>query len=72
VFPYNIVAYCSICRVDCKFARNKKNIIVCPALCLLLRALIFLHVLVEENRGAVNNNAISLSLVKIQRKIQQK
>jgi hypothetical protein len=25
VFPYNIFAYCSICRVDCKFARNKKN-----------------------------------------------
>jgi hypothetical protein len=24
VFPYNIFAYCSICRVDCKFARNKK------------------------------------------------
>jgi hypothetical protein len=23
VFPYNIFAYCSICRVDCKFARNK-------------------------------------------------
>jgi hypothetical protein len=28
VFPYNIFAYCSICRVDCKFARNKKKIIV--------------------------------------------
>jgi hypothetical protein len=26
VFPYNIFAYCSICRVDCKFARNKKKI----------------------------------------------
>jgi hypothetical protein len=26
VFPYNIFAYCSICRVDCKFARNKKNL----------------------------------------------
>jgi hypothetical protein len=25
VFPYNIFTYCSICRVDCKFARNKKN-----------------------------------------------
>jgi hypothetical protein len=25
VFPYNIFAYCSICRVDCKFARNKKK-----------------------------------------------
>jgi hypothetical protein len=28
VFPYNIFAYCSICRVECKFARNniiKKN-----------------------------------------------
>jgi hypothetical protein len=24
-FPYNIFAYCSICRVDCKFARNKKK-----------------------------------------------
>jgi Zn-finger protein len=23
VFPYNIFTYCSICRVDCKFARNK-------------------------------------------------
>jgi hypothetical protein len=23
MFPYNIFAYCSICRVDCKFARNK-------------------------------------------------
>jgi hypothetical protein len=22
VFPYNIFAYCSICRVDCKFAIN--------------------------------------------------
>jgi hypothetical protein len=22
---YNIFAYCSICRVDCKFARGKKN-----------------------------------------------
>jgi hypothetical protein len=30
VFPYNIFAYCSICRVDCKFARNKikKNVCV--------------------------------------------
>jgi hypothetical protein len=27
VFPYNIFAYCSICRVDCKFARNKKKYI---------------------------------------------
>jgi hypothetical protein len=27
VFPYNIFAYCSICRVDCKFARNKKNVL---------------------------------------------
>jgi hypothetical protein len=26
VFTYNIFAYCSICRVDCKFARNKKNV----------------------------------------------
>jgi hypothetical protein len=25
VFPYNIFAYCSICRVDCKFARNTKK-----------------------------------------------
>jgi hypothetical protein len=25
VFPYNIFAYCSICSVDCKFARHKKN-----------------------------------------------
>jgi hypothetical protein len=25
VFPYNIFAYCSICRVDCKFARKKKD-----------------------------------------------
>jgi hypothetical protein len=25
VFPYNIFAYCSICRVDSKFARNKKK-----------------------------------------------
>jgi hypothetical protein len=25
VFPYNIFAYCSIFRVDCKFARNKKK-----------------------------------------------
>jgi hypothetical protein len=25
VFPYNIFAYCSICRIDCKFARNKKK-----------------------------------------------
>jgi hypothetical protein len=25
VLPYNIFAYCSICRVDCKFARNKKK-----------------------------------------------
>jgi hypothetical protein len=25
VFPYNIFAYCSICRVDCKFARKKKE-----------------------------------------------
>jgi hypothetical protein len=23
VFPYDIFAYCSICGVDCKFARNK-------------------------------------------------
>jgi hypothetical protein len=23
VFPYNIFAYCSICRVDCKFVRKK-------------------------------------------------
>jgi hypothetical protein len=22
VFPYNIFSYCSICGVDCKFARN--------------------------------------------------
>jgi hypothetical protein len=28
VFPYDIFAYCSICRVDCKFARNKKNIYI--------------------------------------------
>jgi hypothetical protein len=30
VFPYNIFAYCSICRVDCKFARNnnKKKILM--------------------------------------------
>jgi hypothetical protein len=27
VFPYNVFAYCSICRVDCKFARNKKKMI---------------------------------------------
>jgi hypothetical protein len=27
VFPYNIFAYCSLCRVDCKFARNKKKYI---------------------------------------------
>jgi hypothetical protein len=26
VFPYNIFIYCSICRVDCKFARNKKKL----------------------------------------------
>jgi hypothetical protein len=26
VFPYNIFTYCSICRVDCKFAK-KKNIV---------------------------------------------
>jgi hypothetical protein len=26
VFPSNIFAYCSICKVDCKFARNKKNL----------------------------------------------
>jgi hypothetical protein len=25
VFPYNVFAYCSICRVDYKFARNKKK-----------------------------------------------
>jgi hypothetical protein len=25
VFPYNVFAYCFICRVDCKFARNKKK-----------------------------------------------
>jgi hypothetical protein len=25
VFPYNIFAYCSICRVDCKFARKKNE-----------------------------------------------
>jgi hypothetical protein len=25
VFHYNIFAYCSICRVDCKFTRNKKK-----------------------------------------------
>jgi hypothetical protein len=25
LFPYNIFAYYSICRVDCKFARNKKK-----------------------------------------------
>jgi hypothetical protein len=25
VFPYNIFAYCSICRVDCKFARNNNK-----------------------------------------------
>jgi hypothetical protein len=25
MFPYNIFTYCSICRVDCKFARNKKK-----------------------------------------------
>jgi hypothetical protein len=31
VLPYNIFAYCSICRVDCKFARNKKKYAVgCP------------------------------------------
>jgi hypothetical protein len=24
-FPYNIFPYCSICRVDCKFARNRKK-----------------------------------------------
>jgi hypothetical protein len=24
VFPYNIFTYCSVCRVDCKFARTKK------------------------------------------------
>jgi hypothetical protein len=31
VFPYNIFTYCSICRVDCKFERNKikKNPLVC-------------------------------------------
>jgi hypothetical protein len=36
VFPYNIFAYCSICRVDCKFARNKKKISsqLCRTLCL--------------------------------------
>jgi hypothetical protein len=28
VFPYNIFAYCSICRVDCKFARKKNFKIV--------------------------------------------
>jgi hypothetical protein len=30
VFPYNIFAYCSICRVDGKFARNKykKNFVI--------------------------------------------
>jgi hypothetical protein len=34
VFPYNIFAYCSICRVDCKFARNKitKNYSSCQPL----------------------------------------
>jgi hypothetical protein len=26
VFPYNIFAYCSICRVDCKFAEIKKKL----------------------------------------------
>jgi hypothetical protein len=26
-FPYNIFDYCSICRVDCKFARNKKKFV---------------------------------------------
>jgi hypothetical protein len=26
VFPYNIFAYCSIYRVDCKSARNKKKV----------------------------------------------
>jgi hypothetical protein len=25
MFPYNIFTYCSICRVDCIFARNKKE-----------------------------------------------
>jgi hypothetical protein len=25
VFPYNIFAYCSICRVDCKVTRNNRN-----------------------------------------------
>jgi hypothetical protein len=29
VFPYNIFAYCSICRVDCKFARKKKDLRRC-------------------------------------------
>jgi hypothetical protein len=28
VFPYNIFTYCSICRVDCKFARNKKKYVI--------------------------------------------
>jgi hypothetical protein len=31
VFPYNIFTYCSICRVDCKFARNKKKILEMPS-----------------------------------------
>jgi hypothetical protein len=25
VFLYNVFTYCTICRVDCKFARNKKE-----------------------------------------------
>jgi hypothetical protein len=36
-FPYNIFAYCSICRVDCKFARGKKKL---PA---ILTAIIFIY-----------------------------
>jgi hypothetical protein len=27
-FPYNIFAYCSICRADCKFAINTKKCIM--------------------------------------------
>jgi hypothetical protein len=29
VFPYNIFTYCSICRVDCKFATNKNKEYIC-------------------------------------------
>jgi hypothetical protein len=44
-FPYNIFTYCSICRVDCKFERNKIITIktVCDMSCPVLAACYELH-----------------------------